>query len=99
FLEFRQAPAGFIPQLDRGYIIVAAQLPPGSALSRTDKVLRRAVDIALQVPGVAGAVNIVGFSGATFTQASNSGAIFLVLEPFAQRAGDPNKSASVIQRE
>ena len=59
----------------------------------------RAVDIALQVPGVAGAVNIVGFSGATFTQASNSGAIFLVLEPFAQRAGDPNKSASVIQRE
>ncbi len=99
FLEFRQAPVGFIPQLDRGYIIVAAQLPPGAALHRTDKVLRRAVDIAFDTPGVAGAVNIVGFSGATFSQASNSGAIFLVLEPFKQRAGDPRKSASAIQAE
>jgi hydrophobe/amphiphile efflux-1 (HAE1) family protein len=99
FFEFRQAPVGFIPQLDRGYIIVAAQLPPGAALHRTDQVLRRAVNIALDTPGVSGAVNIVGFSGATFSQASNSGAIFLVLEPFDKRAGDPGKSASGIQAE
>ncbi len=98
-LEFRQAPVGFIPQLDRGYIIVAAQLPPGAALNRTDKVLRQAVNIALDTPGVRGAVNIVGFSGASFTQASNAGAIFLVLEPFEQRAGDPRKSAAAIQAE
>ena len=68
------------------------QLPPGSALGRTDEVQNRAVDIALGVPGVQGAVNIVGFSGATFTQASNAGAIFLVLDPFEERAGDPTKS-------
>jgi hydrophobe/amphiphile efflux-1 (HAE1) family protein len=97
--EFRQAPVGFIPQLDRGYIIVAAQLPPGAALDRTDRVLRQAVNIALDVPGVKGAVNIVGFSGASFTQASNAGAIFLVLEPFEQRSGDPRKSAAAIQAE
>jgi hypothetical protein len=99
FLEFRQAPVGFIPQLDRGYIIVAAQLPSGAALDRTDKVLRQAVNIALDVPGVKGAVNFVGFSGATFSQASNAGAIFLVLEPFEDRAGDSRKSAPAIQAE
>ena len=99
FFEFRAAPGGFIPQLDRGYIIVAAQLPPGAAIDRTDKVLRRAVDIALDTPGVAGAVNFVGFSGATFTQASNSGAAFLVLEPFDKRARDKAKSANGIQAE
>jgi multidrug efflux pump len=99
FLEFRQAPVGFIPQLDRGYIIVAVQLPPGASIDRTDRVLRRAVDIALDTPGVSGAVNFVGFSGATFTQASNSGAIFLVLDEFKQRAGDKAKSASGIQAE
>jgi hydrophobe/amphiphile efflux-1 (HAE1) family protein len=99
FLEFRQAPTGFIPQLDRGYIIVVVQLPPGAALARTDEVQNRAVDVALGVPGVLGAVNIVGFSGATFTQASNAGAIFLVLEPFEQRAGDPTKTANAIQAE
>jgi hydrophobe/amphiphile efflux-1 (HAE1) family protein len=99
YFAFRSAPGGFIPQLDRGYIIVAAQLPPGAALQRTDKVLRQAVDIALQTPGVAGAVNIVGFSGATFSQASNAGAIFLVLDPFKQRAGNPALSASGIRDE
>ena len=31
---FSQAPSGFIPQQDRGYLIVVAQLPPGASLSR-----------------------------------------------------------------
>ena len=57
------------------------------------------VEIALKTPGVLGAVNIVGFSGATFTNAPNAGAIFLVLAPFDQRAGDPNQSAAAIQRQ
>jgi hydrophobe/amphiphile efflux-1 (HAE1) family protein len=95
---FQRAPVGFIPQLDRGIVIVAAQLPAGAALERTDAVMRRAVGIARQVPGVVDAVNIVGFSGATFTQAPNAGAAFLVLEPFHMRARDPNKSAAAIQR-
>jgi hydrophobe/amphiphile efflux-1 (HAE1) family protein len=97
--EFRKAPIGFIPALDRGYLIVVAQLPPGAALSRTDAVQRRIVDIALKVPGVVGAMNIVGFSGATFTNAPNSGAAFLVLDSFEKRAKDPKQSAIGIQRE
>jgi hydrophobe/amphiphile efflux-1 (HAE1) family protein len=95
--EFRKAPVGFIPQVDQNYLIIATQLPGGSALARTDEVNRRAVEIALQVPGVAHAVNFVGFSGATFSNAPNSGAIFAALEPFAVRAKDPNKSAAAIQ--
>src|SRR5438034_721832 len=97
--EFRKTPIGFIPQLDRGYLIIVTQRPPGASLGRTDAVNRRAADIALGVPGVAHAVNIVGFSGATFTTAPNAGAIFVTLEPFADRASDPRKSATVIQGE
>src|SRR6516162_6809080 len=97
--EFRKTPRGFIPPLDRGYLIAVIQLPPGAALARTDDVNRRAVDIALKVPGVANAVNVVGFNGATFTVAPNSGAIFVVLEPFAERAKDPRKSSDAIRAE
>src|SRR6185312_16063288 len=64
---------------------------------RTDAVNRRAVELALKTPGVVGAVNIVGFSGATFTNAPNSGAIFLVLAPFDERAGHPDQTAAAIQ--
>jgi hydrophobe/amphiphile efflux-1 (HAE1) family protein len=97
--EFRNTPTGFIPPTDAGYLITVVQLPPGASLSRTDAVNRKAVQMALEVPGVSGAVNIVGFSGATFSNAPNAGAIFLTLEPFSERAGDPSKSAGAIQRQ
>jgi len=95
--EFRKTPVGFIPQLDRGYLIVITQLPPAASLQRTDDVNRRAVEIALKVPGIAHAVNIVGFSGATFTNAPNAGAVFVTLDPFEQRAAHRGQSAAEIQ--
>jgi len=95
--EFRRTPQGFIPQIDRNFLIVAAQLPPGASLARTDAVMRRVAEIALATPGVVHGVNIVGFSGATFTVAPNAGAFFAVLEPFAERVKDPRKSAAAIQ--
>jgi hydrophobe/amphiphile efflux-1 (HAE1) family protein len=96
---FRQTPVGFIPQVDGGYLITVVQLPPGASLSRTDEVQQRALDIALQVPGVAHGVNVIGFSGATFTNAPNAGAIFITLKPFEERANDPAQSARGIQAE
>jgi hydrophobe/amphiphile efflux-1 (HAE1) family protein len=95
--EFRKAPIGFIPQVDQGYLIIVTQLPGGASLARTDDVNRRVVEAALQVPGITHAVNFVGFSGATFTNAPNSGAVFVALEPFAERAKDPRKSAPALQ--
>jgi hydrophobe/amphiphile efflux-1 (HAE1) family protein len=94
---FRATPTGFIPQVDRGYIIVVVQLPPGASLARTDAIQQRALDIAMQVPGVVHAANIVGFSGATFTNAPNAGALFLVLDDFEKRGRDPRQSAAAIQ--
>ena len=53
--------------------------------------------MALETPGVLNAINIVGFSGATFTNAPNAGAIFVILDPFETRAKDPRQSAAGIQ--
>jgi hydrophobe/amphiphile efflux-1 (HAE1) family protein len=97
--EFRNTPIGFIPQVDRGYLITVLQLPPGASLARTDEAQRRVVEICLQTPGIAHAVSIVGFSGATFTNAPNSGAIFLILDDWAERGRDPKLSAAGITRE
>jgi len=78
-------PTGLIPQLDRTYFITAFQLPPGSTLDRTDEVVREATDIMLSRPGVLNAVAFVGFDGATFTNAPNTGVIFVTMEPFEER--------------
>ncbi len=78
-------PRGFIPTLDQGYAIVVVQLPDGASLARTDAVVQKASEIILQTPGVVNAVTFAGFSGATFTNASNAGVVFVGFEPFEKR--------------
>jgi hydrophobic/amphiphilic exporter-1 (mainly G- bacteria), HAE1 family len=78
-------PTGFIPPLDRGYAIVAIQLPDGASLERTDAVVKRAMGILQQTPGVKDAVAFAGFSGATFTNAPNAAVIFTGFTPFSER--------------
>jgi HAE1 family hydrophobic/amphiphilic exporter-1 len=96
FLGFARAPSGFIPQLDRAYFIVAINLPPGSSLERTDRVVRRASDILLSRPGVAHAVAFAGFDGATFTNAPNSGVVFVPLKPFEERLKEGLTAAGIL---
>ncbi len=83
--EFKTTPSGFIPEQDQGYLITVVQLPAGSSLARTDKVVRRAIDVILKHPDVAHAVAFAGFDAATFTNAPNGGAIFVPLKPIAER--------------
>jgi hydrophobe/amphiphile efflux-1 (HAE1) family protein len=92
----RKTPTGLIPQLDRGYLIAAFQLPPGASLDRTDNALRRAADIILHRPGVLNSVVFAGFDGATFTNAPNTGVIFVALKPFEERAKDGLTAAKIL---
>lgn len=83
--QFDRVPTGFIPAQDQGYFIVSIQLPPGASLSRTDAVVRQATDKLLDIDGVTNAIAFAGFSGATFTNASNAAAIFPTLADFPVR--------------
>jgi len=93
---FSRTPSGFIPPLDRGYFIAAITLPPGSSLERTDRVVRRASDVLKSRPGVAHAVAFAGFDGATFTNAPNSGVVFVTLKPFDERVKDGLATATIL---
>ena len=84
-LQFHRIPSGFIPTQDQGYLITIVQLPPGASLERTDAVIREASAAVMATPGVAHAVAFSGFDAATFTNASNAGAIFSALQPFDVR--------------
>lgn len=84
----QKVPTGFIPQLDRGYAIIVVQLPDGASLARTDAVLHKVADIVKSTPGVEDTVSFAGFSGATFTVASNSAVIFARLKSFPERIRD-----------
>ncbi|MEM1243831.1 MAG: multidrug efflux RND transporter permease subunit [Pseudomonadota bacterium] len=83
--RFTTTPTGFIPAQDQGYFIVSIQLPPGSALSRTNLVVQQVAEKIRGIPGVKHTVAFAGFSGATFTNEPNSAAIFVTLDDFDVR--------------
>lgn len=83
---FTTVPKGFIPAQDQGYLIVSIQLPAGASLSRTDDVVKDAVGRLLKIDGIRTSVGFAGFSGATFTNASNSAAIFTMMDYFDERS-------------
>ncbi|MCJ2027352.1 efflux RND transporter permease subunit [Methylobacterium sp. J-067] len=91
-------PTGFIPDQDQGYLIGVVQLPSGSSLDRTTDVILRAAKQARTVKGVANAVIIAGFDGATFTNTTNAGVMFLTLTGAKERAAE-GRSAGVITGE
>jgi HAE1 family hydrophobic/amphiphilic exporter-1 len=94
--RFGATPSGFIPPQDQGFFIAVVQLPPGSSLARTDEVVRKAADIALDQKGVVHAAAFSGLDGATFSNAPNAGALFLELTPFDKRAREGVKAPAVL---
>jgi len=75
-IEFSRTPTGFIPEQDQGYLINLVQLPPGASLARTEKVVRRGIDIILTTKGVEHVAPFAGLDATTSTVAPNSGTIF-----------------------
>ncbi len=82
---FHSVPGGFIPAMDKQYLVAVAQLPPAASLDRTEAVTRRIADIALRQPGVSHAVEFAGMSVNGFTQSSSASLTFFALDDFSRR--------------
>ena len=72
-VEFSKTPTGFIPEQDQGYLINVVQLPPGSTLERTEKVVRRGIDIILGTKGVEHVAPFAGLDATTLTNGIECG--------------------------
>jgi multidrug efflux pump len=95
-LAFKVVPKGFIPEQDKGYLVVNAQLPDGAALNRSDAVVARLSEIARKTPGVAYTIDVPGYSILLSTNISNVGGMFVILEPFEKRKGHADLAANAI---
>ncbi len=82
---FQKVPPGFIPAQDKQYLVGAVNLPDGATLDRTEAVIRKVSEIAMQEPGVQSAVAFPGLSIHGFTNSSSAGIVFVTLKPFSER--------------
>ncbi len=82
---FTQTPTGFIPQQDKGYLLVNVQLPDAASVTRTRDIVQHIEEIALKTEGVKHTVAISGQSILLGANASNFGALYLMLDDFDNR--------------
>ena len=95
---FTHTPTGFIPQQDKGYLLVNVQLPDAAAVSRTRAVVQKIEEIALNTKGIKHTVAISGQSILLGANASNFGALYLMLKPFDQRRHPSLSSEAIAAR-
>lgn len=98
YVGFSTVPVGFIPEQDKGYLLVNATLPEGASHERTARVVKQLEQLAADTPGVAHTIAVSGYSLLSSVSLSNTGGMFVVLDPFASRVVDPTKSAFAIAR-
>jgi hydrophobe/amphiphile efflux-1 (HAE1) family protein len=87
YYGFTHTPAGFIPNQDKGYLLVNIQLPDSTSVERSRTVMKRVEEIAVGIPGVAHTVAIAGQSLLLNANAPNFGSIYVMLDEFHHRAG------------
>ena len=97
---FKVVPGGFIPEQDKGYLVVNAQLPDGASLERSDEVVKEMTEIALHdeefKESIGHVISVPGYSILTGTNISNVGGMFVILKPFEERKGKPELSAKAV---
>jgi multidrug efflux pump len=84
-LGFRAVPGGYIPFQDKQYLFAILQLPEAATIDRTEAVMRRMGEIAMEVPGVSNAVQFPGLNAVHFVATPNVGVMFIGLEPKERR--------------
>ncbi len=93
---FNKVPSGFVPNQDKGFLVAFAQLPDGASLERTREIILKMGEIARKIPGVVNTVEFPGFSLVAGGNMPNAGSIFIGLEDFEKRQGDPDKALNVV---
>jgi len=80
-------PGGFVPDEDQGIFMINVQLPLGSSLQRTDKVLRQIEEILAKTEGVEACNAIGGLGMLTNSFSPEFGSFFCRLKPWGERKG------------
>ncbi len=98
YWEFKRVPTGFIPNQDKGYLLLNVQLPDAASVERTQRVMARIEEIAHEIPGVAHTLGISGQSLILNANAPNLGSMYVLLAEFSERRS-PHLSADAIAAE
>ena len=93
---FRTTPTGFVPSEDKGALMVAINLKPGSSIEQTAKIDKEVSDIVMEIPGVSDVVTIDGYNVVSSTLDGSAGVLFVTLKDWSERQNEGEDIKSII---
>jgi multidrug efflux pump len=83
---FTSSPSGFIPEQDKGYLLVNVQMPDSTSLEQTQTMMGSIEKATQGVEGVSHTVAIAGQSLLLNANAPNFGSMYVMLDEFHERS-------------
>ncbi len=95
FFLFKYKPSGFIPNEDVGRLQVTYELPEASSTTQSVEYIKKLMKLVGNTPGVAHYGALSGLNVSNGASKSNSGTIFVQLNPWDERKADSQKVTGI----
>jgi hydrophobic/amphiphilic exporter-1 (mainly G- bacteria), HAE1 family len=96
YLLFKSKPSGFVPPEDGGRLFITYQLPDASSTTQSVNVMNKLMKVVSATPGILHYTAISGFNILNGGATSNSGSMFVMLTPWAQRTTTETKIPGIM---
>ena len=85
YQSYVSTPTGFLPDEDQGNFMVDVQLPDGSSLARTTKVVEKIEQQLSEIEDIEAVMSVTGYGMINGASAPNSGFLIVVLKDWSLR--------------
>src|ERR1700744_4873926 len=91
-------PTGFLPEDDQGALFVVVQMPGGSSIGRTTKLIEQTETLLRKEETVADVTSVIGLNFIDNYSQSNAAFLVVTLKPFEERKKASESVSALIAR-
>ena len=95
---FTITPTAFVPEEDKGVIIVGYNLKPGSSITQTGKINRIIEQTLKTIPAIKDMTTVDGYNIVTSSLDPSAGVKFLSLKPWSERDPQTESAMAIIKQ-
>ncbi len=97
YFMFQAKPTGFVPSEDEGRLYVTYEMQEGASTTRSKAMLVEIQKRLQDIPGVKTVGGLAGLNIISFSNKSNAGTIFVLLQPWSDRESVDLQAKSIMK--
>ncbi|HRE52675.1 MAG TPA: multidrug efflux RND transporter permease subunit [Flavitalea sp.] len=98
FFLFKHKPTSFIPVEDEGRMFVTYEMPEAASTTRSVNMMKTLLDRIGKIPEVRVAGGLAGLNIISFSTKSNTGTLFINLQPWDERKGKGQHAQDIMNK-